>query len=439
MGIRRSRRSSPDRLVRLLGVAAVFGLLGTVGWWMHTAWRRGGEPGARGTAVMTAEQGRDWTGGLAEHADRERFGLNRDGAPEPLSSARLSTDVERVASAGGSDGVTGGVDMMPRDPAVAAGAAAMRTAGDEAESKPAAEAGDGLKEGAKSEPKADPRTAAPGASVDGKDVAPEPAAAQSADAAPAAGRSSPGNETTRRAEELMERGRFVEARTLLSDALKRASGGQAAALRTLARRAADESIFSPRQVADDPLTVLYTVQSGDNLVGIARRHDVPAEIVALVNGLKSADSIRAGATLKIPRGPFHATVIQSEFRLDLYLQETYVRSYPVGLGREQRTPNGLWKVVDRVPNPTYYPSENATLREVVPGGDPKNPLGTHWIKIEGIEGDAIGQPSYGLHGTNDPASIGKNESLGCVRMHNDDVAFVFKALRPGKSTVRTAP
>lgn len=424
----------------------MFGLLGTIGWWMHTAWRRGGEVGSHRATVMTAEQVRDWTGGLAEHADRERFELNRNrdekrparshevlrtaATPDrSIADERAESAPERgafIAESGLGQGATPGVNSEN----------ALRAADEKSGDQPRPDGGTGSKEG--SRPGSKPGLDSEPKSGE-KGVSPEPGAAQSADAAPAPPRPSAGNETARRAEELMERGRFVEARSLLSDALKRAGGAQAEALRALARRAADESIFSPRQVADDPLTVLYTVQSGDNLVGIGRRHDVPAEIVALVNELKSADSIRAGATLKIPRGPFHATVVQSEFRLDLYLQDTYVRSYPVGLGREQRTPNGLWRVVDRVPNPTYYPSENATLREVVPGGDPKNPLGTHWIKIEGIEGDAIGQPSYGIHGTNDPASIGKNESLGCVRMHNDDVAFVFKALRPGKSTVRTAP
>jgi lipoprotein-anchoring transpeptidase ErfK/SrfK len=56
---------------------------------------------------------------------------------------------------------------------------------------------------------------------------------------------------------------------------------------------------------------------------------------------------------------------------------------------------------------------------VIPHGDPQNPLGERWIDI----GD-----SYGIHGTIDPASVGKNESRGCVRMLNSDVEEVYDFL-----------
>jgi lipoprotein-anchoring transpeptidase ErfK/SrfK len=46
---------------------------------------------------------------------------------------------------------------------------------------------------------------------------------------------------------------------------------------------------------------------------------------------------------------------------------------------------------------------------------------------------------YGIHGTNDENSIGKSESLGCIRMHNADIALIFDLLVDGKSTVVIKP
>ena len=59
---------------------------------------------------------------------------------------------------------------------------------------------------------------------------------------------------------------------------------------------------------------------------------------------------------------------------------------------------------------------------------PDNPLGEHWIGLEGQSGPARGQTSYGIHGTIEPKSIGSDMSRGCVRMHNRDVAEVFDML-----------
>jgi lipoprotein-anchoring transpeptidase ErfK/SrfK len=40
----------------------------------------------------------------------------------------------------------------------------------------------------------------------------------------------------------------------------------------------------------------------------------------------------------------------------------------------------------------------------------------------------VGQDSYGIHGTNEPDTIGKNCSLGCIRMRNEDVSLLYELL-----------
>ncbi|MBK9127008.1 MAG: L,D-transpeptidase family protein [Phycisphaerales bacterium] len=209
--------------------------------------------------------------------------------------------------------------------------------------------------------------------------------------------------------------------------------------RALLTRIADETVFGRRAAPDDPLIDAYTVQPGDVLINIGKRNGVPAEAIMAMNGITDARRIRAGQKLKLPRQPFHARIVKSQFRLDVYLGDQYLRSYRVGLGAEGGTPEGVWRVKDRLANPTYYPSESSPHKRIIPPDDPNNPLGEYWIGLEGVDGGAVGQVGYGIHGTIEPESIGKAVSLGCVRMLNEDVAFLFKLMQPGKSTVTIVP
>lgn len=369
-----------QRLVQLAAGGALAALLVVIGFWMRQAARTApSAPPADQAAVLTGDI-RDWTGGLAAAAAERAAGRTMPPQGGPTWLTAQAAPEQR------------GLQKVPAEtPPAAAGHAA-----------------------------------------------PGPAAGEKAASGPL--KSSESSAAIERGRALLEQSRFIEARTLLNSALAQETAPRAQAeLRELLTRAANESIFSTRRLSDDPLVEIHELQPGELLGAVARNFGVQPEIIAQMSGLRSPDRVGERAKLKVPRGPFHVTVVQSEYRLDLYLQDVYVRSYPVGLGKEKRTPNGAWKVVDRIPNPTYYPSESAEIREVIPGGDPKNPLGGFWLKLEGVEGDAIGQVGYGIHGTNDPASIGKNESLGCVRMRNEDVEFLFKTLRPGKSMVRILP
>lgn len=235
-------------------------------------------------------------------------------------------------------------------------------------------------------------------------------------------------------------GKLVEARHDLNAALARGlPESEAARVRLELAQLADQTIFCKERQADDPLVTTYKIQNGDYLSKVARKYDVPHEFLMDINGIQSDRRIRAGQSIKVVQGPFHARISKSQFRLDVYLQDLYVRSYPVGLGRADGTPLGTWRVEERLPNPTYFPPESATDRRVIGPDDPSNPLGDYWIGLKGVDGDARGQEGFGIHGTIDPASIGRAASLGCVRMRNEDVAYVFNLLQPGKSTVTIVP
>ncbi len=262
---------------------------------------------------------------------------------------------------------------------------------------------------------------------------PVPAAAQATPPPPAASPIEIGRQ-------LLAEGQALKARGVLSAALARStSSAESETIRSLLARAAELTIFSPTVQADDALMTTHKVAANEMLLKIAPKYRVPHEVIQQINGISNASRLRVGQTLKVPRGPFHARIYKSAFRLDLYLQDLYVRSFPVGLGSVNGTPEGTWVVGDRISNPTYYAPPSAPDRRTIPGNDPSNPLGEHWIGLRGVDGAAVGQSGYGIHGTIEPESIGRNASLGCVRMHNEDVSFVFNALASGHSTVTILP
>jgi len=114
----------------------------------------------------------------------------------------------------------------------------------------------------------------------------------------------------------------------------------------------------------------------------------------------------------------------SSFRLYLYQDGVKILDYPIAIGSSVTpTPVGETKIVNRVVNPTYYPRHWGIkgLSPIPPG--PENPVGTRWL--------GLGWPNYGIHGTNNPASIGTAVSDGCIRMLNKDVEVLFEMVRIG--------
>jgi lipoprotein-anchoring transpeptidase ErfK/SrfK len=95
-----------------------------------------------------------------------------------------------------------------------------------------------------------------------------------------------------------------------------------------------------------------------------------------------------------------------------------MKIYPVAVGKTTTpSPSGSFNVVNRVTNPTYYHPG-----KVIPAGT-TNPLGNRWI--------GLSQKGYGIHGTNEPKSIGKAASHGCIRMAKKDLEELFEIVRPG--------
>ena len=241
----------------------------------------------------------------------------------------------------------------------------------------------------------------------------------------------------------LDAGDLLAGRKILNDTLNAGnlSAADASAIKALISTANQTLIFSPRQFPKDPYCGTFTVPSGGVLAKIAKRYSVTGELLARVNGLSDPTKLRAAQTIKVINGPFHAVVTKGAFTLDLYLggvagesSAMFVTSFPVGLGKDGSTPAGSWIVEPgrKLTNPTYYSPRG---QGVIAAGDAANPLGKFWIGLGGTDNATTDKTSYGIHGTIDPDSIGKEASMGCIRMHNEDVTLVYEMLVEGKSTV----
>ena len=108
-------------------------------------------------------------------------------------------------------------------------------------------------------------------------------------------------------------------------------------------------------------------------------------------------------------------------KLAFYQDKKLVGVYPVATGRtKDLTPEGKFKIAQKIVNRPYY-------KDGIKGGDPRNPLGNRWlgIAVPGKSPSASWGGEYAIHGNNNPSSIGKYVSSGCIRMHDKDVEGIY--------------
>jgi lipoprotein-anchoring transpeptidase ErfK/SrfK len=105
--------------------------------------------------------------------------------------------------------------------------------------------------------------------------------------------------------------------------------------------------------------------------------------------------------------------------------------YGVGVGRQGFTWSGVQTISRKAEWPDWYPpSEMIARQPYLPrfmAGGPGNPLGARAMYLGGSE--------YRIHGTNDPTTIGKFVSSGCIRLTNEDVSDLFNRVNVGTKVV----
>lgn len=231
--------------------------------------------------------------------------------------------------------------------------------------------------------------------------------------------------------------RIIEARNKLNEALAfTMSAEQQRIVKEQLSTLADEWLLSRRIFPTDSLCSTYTVRPGEILSDIGNKYKVPYEILMQINNIPRPEALQAGQTIKVIEGPFHATVHLSTFTMDIYLQNTYVRSFRVGVGQPgMETPTGLWRVRKGgklIEPPWKHPITGKILHP----GDPDYALGSRWIGLEGIDENTKNRDGFGIHGTKELETIGDASSRGCIRLNNGDVIFVYDLLVPLDSRVK---
>jgi lipoprotein-anchoring transpeptidase ErfK/SrfK len=128
--------------------------------------------------------------------------------------------------------------------------------------------------------------------------------------------------------------------------------------------------------------------------------------------------------------PGTIVVKTSERRLYLMLGYGQALQYVVGVGRAGRQWSGTSQVDGKYIQPAWQAPPDLRGRyssQVIPGGDPRNPMGVAALTIANTE--------YAIHGTNQPSRVGSFVSNGCIRLTNDDIMDLFHRVQKGTPVV----
>jgi L,D-transpeptidase ErfK/SrfK len=185
----------------------------------------------------------------------------------------------------------------------------------------------------------------------------------------------------------------------------------------------------------DRLVTTYTVKKGDDLLEIARAHDLGFLELRAANPGVDPWLPKEGSTLIMPTVHLLAQTLDNgimmnlaEMRLYQFSKGQVVATHPLGIGREGlETPTGTTSVIRMAKNPSWYPTprmrrEKPELPAVV-GPGPDNPFGNRAIYL--------GWDLYRIHGTNIPWGVGRRVSSGCLRMYPEDIEKFYEKVTVG--------
>lgn len=140
-------------------------------------------------------------------------------------------------------------------------------------------------------------------------------------------------------------------------------------------------------------------------------------------------TFRAGETITVynpgnPNTKAVSRVVADKTTQTLYAyddKDNLIASYPTTVGSSTTpSPSGTHTVEVKVHKPNYTYSADDDSQLIIPPG-PNNPVGIVWI--------GLSKPSYGIHGSPDPARISRQASSGCVRLTNWDALALLGTIK----------
>ena len=183
----------------------------------------------------------------------------------------------------------------------------------------------------------------------------------------------------------------------------------------------------------------YEIAAGDTLTSVGARFGVEPGTLARDNGLRPDAWLRTGDRLIVDDRHIAPAAIRDGIVLNVaqrmlfvFVDGVLVRAFPVAVGKPGwPTVVGRFSVLTKEIDPVWdvpVSIQREMLREgrpaltTVPPG-PDNPLGNRWL--------ALSAPGVGIHGTNQPASIYRFTTHGCIRLHPADVLELFDLVEVG--------
>lgn len=166
-----------------------------------------------------------------------------------------------------------------------------------------------------------------------------------------------------------------------------------------------------------PKSIAYQIKPADTLGKIARLHKTTTELIMKSNNINDS-LIIPGRKIKVWNAPFNILVNKSQNILLLKSDDEVFKTYVVSTGKNNSSPVGTFKIVNKLTNPTWFKAG-----AIVPAQSPQNVLGTRWMGF-----DLAG---YGIHGTIEPKELGKQVTQGCVRLNNSDVEELYSIIPVG--------
>jgi hypothetical protein len=192
----------------------------------------------------------------------------------------------------------------------------------------------------------------------------------------------------------------------------RLSAQQERELTRLLGELAGTVIYSREHLLEPP----YVVRFGDTLESIAQSYNVPWQLLAKINGLRSPGDLQPNQQLKVIRGPFHAIVKADRCELVLMVDGRYGGRFRIGLGRDC-PPSDRYLVRGKTSGPER--------RDPTQRADPAQPPAGRSIDL----GDGVA-----IRGTNELQDLGRRGGRGFIYVSNSDMEELCDILMVGSNS-----
>ena len=180
--------------------------------------------------------------------------------------------------------------------------------------------------------------------------------------------------------------------------------------------------------------LVHTVKPGETLLDIARRYGLGVTELQAFHPDRDPWLLEEGSVLQIPTlwivpPTRHRGIVINVPEMRLYrfhAKRGTVITYPVTVGEEEtQTPLGTFRVVEKEEDPEWNIPPKLRHKyntKIMPAG-PDNPIGRYWL--------GLSARGYGIHGTDNPWSVGRILSNGCIRLYPEDIEKLYADVPKG--------